>query len=127
MNNSENNFILKLININLRFGGVHAVRDININIVNKNITGIIGPNGAGKTTLFNIISGIYKPDKGRIIYKDQDITKLPPHKISRLGIARTFQNLRLLARSSVLDNIITAAQNKFYNYNFIENMLHVGR
>lgn len=127
MNNSENNFILKLININLRFGGVHAVRDININIVNKNITGIIGPNGAGKTTLFNIISGIYKPNKGRIIYKDQDITKLPPHKISRLGIARTFQNLRLLARSSVLDNIVTAAQNKFYNYNFIENMLHVGR
>ena len=121
------NYILKLNNINLSFGGVQAVREININIINKQITGIIGPNGADKTTLFNIISGIYKPDTGSIIYNDKDITQLPPHKITRLGIARTFQNLRLLARSSVLENIMTAAQNKFYNYNFIENMLHIAR
>ncbi len=119
--------ILELKNIGIKFSGIQALHDINFEIEEKQITGIIGPNGAGKTTLFNIISGIYKPDTGSVIYKNQDITRLPAHKITRLGIARTFQNLRLFKGSSVLDNVITAAQNSVFRYNFVENLLHIGR
>lgn len=123
----NNNYILELSDINLSFGGVQALKNININIINKSITGIIGPNGAGKTTLFNIISGIYKPDTGQVTYKNINITRLKPHQITHLGIARTFQNLRLFNRSSVLENVMAAAQNSAFKYSFIENMLHIKR
>ena len=119
--------MLELSHVNMNFGGVAAVNDVSFNIPLESLTGIIGPNGAGKTTIFNIISGVYSPTSGKIIFKGEDITSYKAHKINKMGIARTFQNLRLFARSTVLENIITAAQNKFSSYDLIEAILHLGR
>ena len=119
--------MLELSHVNMNFGGVVAVNDVSFNIPLESLTGIIGPNGAGKTTIFNIISGVYTPSSGKIIFKGEDITSYKAHKINKMGIARTFQNLRLFARSTVLENIITAAQNKFSSYDLIEAILHLGR
>lgn len=104
--------ILELRNIKMQFGGVTAIHDLNLNIEKNQIVAVIGPNGAGKTTAFNVITGIYTPTSGHIRYFDPcnsdftDITGLRPDKIARLGIARTFQNIRLFAEQSVLDNIL---------------------
>ncbi|MDD5456654.1 MAG: ABC transporter ATP-binding protein [Candidatus Margulisbacteria bacterium] len=97
--------ILYTKNLRKEFGGVIAISDLDINIEKNKITGVIGPNGAGKTTLFNIISGFDDPTEGFIFFKGQDITRKKPHKITRLGIARTFQNIRLFKDMSVLDNV----------------------
>lgn len=104
--------ILELQHIKMQFGGVTAVDDLSIKIKENQIVAIIGPNGAGKTTAFNIITGIYKPVNGQILYSGQcksgyqDITGYRPDKIAKLGISRTFQNIRLFAEQSVLDNIL---------------------
>jgi len=103
------------------FGGVQAVRDMSFNIAEGELAGIIGPNGAGKTTVFNVISGVYSPTAGSIWFREQDITPLKAYQINRLGVARTFQNLRLFGRSSALENVMTAAQNR-YRYSFSENL-----
>lgn len=97
--------ILKLKEISQEFGGLRALDNINIEVAANEIYGIIGPNGAGKTTLFNIISGLYVPTEGELIFKDKNINHLPAHDIARLGIARTFQNIRLFNKLSVLDNV----------------------
>lgn len=85
------NTILSVRNIVKRFGGLIALNNVSFDVKEGEIVGIIGPNGAGKTTLFNVITGFYKPDDGKIVFRNIDITGLPPHKISHLGIARTFQ------------------------------------
>ncbi|HQO65625.1 MAG TPA: ATP-binding cassette domain-containing protein, partial [Spirochaetales bacterium] len=79
----------------MRFGGLTAVSDLNIEIQKNEIVGLIGPNGAGKTTAFNAITGVYRPTEGRVVFKGRDITGQKPHAITKLGIARTFQNIRL--------------------------------
>ncbi len=89
-----------------RFGGVEAVRGLSIAVEPGRITGLIGPNGAGKTTMVNLITGMLKASGGRILFGEQDITALPPSAVARLGIARTFQNIRLLKEASVLDNVV---------------------
>ena len=89
-----------------RFGGVEAVRGLTLAIEPGRITGLIGPNGAGKTTMVNLITGMLKPTSGRILFGERDITTLPPSAVARLGIARTFQNIRLLREASVLDNVV---------------------
>ncbi len=96
--------VLELRDLNMAFGGLTAVQDLSLSLREREILSIIGPNGAGKSTLFNVISGIYHPTGGRVIYEDADITRLKPHQIAEAGIARTFQNLRLFGRMSVLDN-----------------------
>ena len=83
-----------------------ALSDINMEIHSGEIVGIIGPNGAGKTTLFNIVTGIYTPSEGRVELDGQDITGKPPHQVTALGFARTFQNIRLFPRLTVLDNVL---------------------
>ena len=98
--------ILELKNISKSFGGLHALRDVTLNLSKNKITGIIGPNGAGKTTLFNIITGYLHPDNGTIKYREENITGLTPAKIAHLGIIRGFQTLRLFEQLSVLDNVI---------------------
>ena len=113
--------LLELEHVDMRFGGVHAVRDMSFRIMDNALTGIIGPNGAGKTTVFNIVSGVYNPTAGSIWFRDQDITPMAAYQVNRLGIARTFQNLRLFGRSSVLENVMTAAQNRF-RYSFREDL-----
>ena len=89
-----------------KFGGVTAVQDIALSIEKGEILGMIGPNGSGKTSFINLLSGIYRPDKGRILFSGEDITELPAHLITKKGIARTFQNLRVFPNISVLDNLL---------------------
>jgi branched-chain amino acid transport system permease protein len=96
--------ILELENVTMNFGGLTAVNDLSFTLHEKEILSIIGPNGAGKTTLFNLISGIYPPNSGKVFFKGADIAGLKPHQVVEAGIARTFQNLRLFNNMSVLDN-----------------------
>ena len=99
-----NRTLLELENITRTFGGLKAVHNLSFAVHEREIVSIIGPNGAGKTTLFNLISGIYPPSAGRVHFEGKDITRLKPHKVVGAGIARTFQNLRLFNKMSVLDN-----------------------
>jgi branched-chain amino acid transport system ATP-binding protein len=87
------------------FGGLTAVSEFSINIRRDEIVGLIGPNGAGKTTVFNLLTGVYKPDVGRIEMQGKDLTKLSPDRVTATGVARTFQNIRLFKEMSVLENI----------------------
>jgi branched-chain amino acid transport system permease protein len=96
--------ILELKHVTMDFGGIKAVDDLSLALHEREILSIIGPNGAGKTTLFNLISGIYPPSFGSIYFEGQEITGLKPHRVVKAGIARTFQNLRLFNKMSVLDN-----------------------
>lgn len=98
--------ILKTEHITQRFGGLVALSDISLEIKKGEIIGIIGPNGAGKTTLFNVVTGMYNPTEGKVMMLGTDVTGWKPFKITMLGFARTFQNIRLFPRMSVLDNVI---------------------
>jgi branched-chain amino acid transport system ATP-binding protein len=98
--------ILELEKVSLRFGGVHAMTDVDCKVYPGELFSIIGPNGAGKTSTLNCISGRYKPTSGRILHKGREITNLGPRKRADLGIGRTFQNLALFAGMTVLDNIM---------------------
>jgi len=101
--------ILELQGVSQEFGGLRALDGIDLKVEHNSIFGIIGPNGAGKTTLFNVITGIYPPTEGKVFFHDSDIASLSPYKVARLGIGRTFQNIRLFNRLSVLDNVKVAA------------------
>ena len=98
--------ILEVKNISLRFGGVNAITDLSFNVLEHEIRAIIGPNGAGKSSMLNCINGIYKPQEGKIFFKGEEINPITPNIIARKGISRTFQNLALFKRMSVLDNIL---------------------
>ena len=100
--------VLRIENLTKAFGGLTAVSNFGLELGDRDIHGVIGPNGAGKTTVFNLITGVYQPDSGRVLLRDQEITKLPPDAIARAGITRTFQNIRLFAQMTVLDNITMA-------------------
>jgi branched-chain amino acid transport system ATP-binding protein len=100
--------LLKLEHCTIRFGGLTAVSDLNVEIGENDLVGLIGPNGAGKTTVFNLITGVYRPTEGRIQFNGQNIVGKPPFKITEKGIARTFQNIRLFPSLSVYDNVRVA-------------------
>jgi neutral amino acid transport system ATP-binding protein len=102
--------LLEVQQLNKSFGGIKAVRDCSFCVEEGHITALIGPNGAGKTTAFNLITGLLKPDSGSILYKGHPITKLPPHKITRMGISRTFQVTRDLQEMTVLENMVIQSQ-----------------
>ncbi|HZK37465.1 MAG TPA: ABC transporter ATP-binding protein [Clostridia bacterium] len=93
-------------NLSMVFGGLSALNSVDIKINEGEVLSIIGPNGAGKTTLFNLLTGIYSPTEGKICFRKKEIKNLKPYEITRLGIARTFQNIRLFKEMSVLDNVI---------------------
>jgi branched-chain amino acid transport system ATP-binding protein len=97
---------LSIENLTISFGGVMAVLDVSLEVNEGEILSVIGPNGAGKTTIFNCISRLYKPDEGQINFAGQDILKLKAHKISSLGIARTFQNIELFTNMTLIENIL---------------------
>jgi branched-chain amino acid transport system ATP-binding protein len=101
--------ILKTEDLTRYFGGLIALKNVNIEIRENEIVGIIGPNGAGKTTLTNVIAGVYLPTNGRIIFNDQDITELPAHRRCRLGLGRTFQLARPLGDMNLLENVMVGA------------------
>ena len=98
--------LLSCAGLGKRFGGVQALSDVTFAIGRGQIYGLIGPNGAGKTTLFNVLTGIYAPDAGRVEFDGAPLAGLKPHEIARRGIARTFQNIRLFANLSVLENVM---------------------
>ncbi|MGE0736539.1 MAG: ABC transporter ATP-binding protein [Alphaproteobacteria bacterium] len=100
--------MLELRGIARRFGAVEALAGVDLAVPEGGVFGLIGPNGAGKTTLFNIVTGFYAPDAGRIAWRGRDITGWPPHRIVRVGIARSFQNLRLYRRMTVFENVWAA-------------------
>ncbi len=101
---SDNFFFVDRLTIS--FGGLRAVDRVSFNVEPGTIFSIIGPNGAGKTTIFNCVSGLYKPDAGTIIFKGEDITGFKPHKVAQKGIARTFQNIELFSRMTVMENLM---------------------
>jgi branched-chain amino acid transport system ATP-binding protein len=103
------NNILEIKNLTVNFGGVVAVNKLDLEIRSGEITALIGPNGAGKTTVFNLITGVYKPTSGDIIYKGSSVVGLNKYKVTKKGIARTFQNIRLFGESTALENVMTAA------------------
>ena len=97
---------LRVEGLGMSFGGLKAVDQVNLNIPAGKVTALIGPNGAGKTTLFNVVAGFHAPTSGKVFLEDKDVTGLPPHKIARLGVARTFQTTQLFPGAPVLDNVI---------------------
>ncbi|HYB06682.1 MAG TPA: ABC transporter ATP-binding protein [Nitrososphaerales archaeon] len=103
--------IVEVQNVSKFFGSLRAVDGVSVNIEEKSLTILIGPNGSGKTTLINTIAGLYRADTGKVIFAGRDITKLPSHKIYRLGMARTFQIPTLFWKLSVLENVVVAAKN----------------
>jgi branched-chain amino acid transport system ATP-binding protein len=103
---AEDKRILFTQDLTINFGGLRAVDKVDFYLERGEIVGLIGPNGSGKTTFFNLITGIYKPDNGRILFQGEDIAGEKPHEITKRGISRTFQNGRLFADISVLDNVI---------------------
>ena len=116
--------ILDVQRLEKNFDGVRALADFSCSVQDGEILGLIGPNGAGKTTFFNIVSGFLAPESGEITFKGNGITRIPPHRITNLGISRTFQNLRLVRQISVLDNVLLSFQqqpgeklrNVFFNW-----------
>lgn len=98
--------ILTVENIGIAFGGLVAVDDVSFAVEPGEIFAVIGPNGAGKTTLFNIVSGLYAPQRGRILLSGGDVTHMAPHELARRGLSRTFQNLQIFFRMSVIENVM---------------------
>lgn len=97
--------LLEMKNITICFGGLVAVNGVSLEVREGEVVALIGPNGAGKSTIFNVITGIYPPTSGKVLFRDKDITGLKPYAITDRGIARTFQNIRLFKNLSVLDNV----------------------
>jgi branched-chain amino acid transport system ATP-binding protein len=102
--------VLRVEGIDVNFGGVHALHDLTLDVEAGTVTGLIGPNGAGKTTLFNVICGLQRPSRGRVLIDGRDVTSMRPHARARLGLARTFQRLEIFGSMSARDNILVAAE-----------------
>jgi branched-chain amino acid transport system ATP-binding protein len=118
--------LLEAKNLTHRFEGLCAVTDFNFSLAPRELVGIIGPNGAGKTTLFNLITGVYRATEGTIEFCSEELIGQTPHQINKLGIARTFQTIRLFKGLTVLDNVRIAYYGKMI-YNPIEALFHIGR
>ena len=117
---------LKIDDITLVFGGLQALSSVKMTIKEGLITSVIGPNGAGKTSLLNCVSGFYRATSGEILYGEKRLTKSSPHQISKLGIARAFQNLELFRGMTVLDNLMLARHSKL-QYNFFHAVYYLGK
>jgi branched-chain amino acid transport system ATP-binding protein len=118
--------LLELRDVSLSFGGLRVLNDLNVEVAEGEIVSVIGPNGAGKTTLFNVVTGIYRPDAGDIRFDGRSVVGLPPHRITQLGIARTFQTLRLFLNMTVKENVMAAAYGHTRS-NVLESMLRLPR
>jgi len=116
---------IKIENLSLSFGGVRALSEVSVDIRQNEIIVIIGPNGAGKTCLLNCINGFYKPQSGRILFEDRDITRIRPDRAAKLGLARTFQNIELFSGLSTLDNLM-AARHIMMKQNFVTGAVYYG-
>lgn len=101
--------LLELKNVTMKFGGVTALNEVNLQVKKGEILALIGPNGAGKTTIFNVITGVYKPTSGEINFDGKSLIGKKRHQVTKSGVARTFQNIRLFGESSALENVVTGA------------------
>ena len=118
--------MLDVKDLSIEFGGLKAVSDFNLSIEDKQVVGLIGPNGAGKTTVFNMLTGVYAPTNGTIIYLGENIEGLKPYDITQKKICRTFQNIRLFSSLSVIDNV-KISFNFRINYNLFDSILRTPR
>ena len=118
--------ILTISDLTHNFGGLTAISGLNLGLEAHELVGVIGPNGAGKTTVFNMISGVYRPSHGSIMFDGLDLVGKSPSQITNLGIARTFQNIRLFKELSVLDNVRIAHYGQV-RYTWLEALFHTGR
>ncbi len=116
--------VLDVRNLGIDFGGLTAVDGFNITIGPTEISGLIGPNGAGKTTIFNLLTGVYQPTRGSVLINGIDIKGMPTHKVNRLGIARTFQNIRLFTDMTALDNVKVGMHHAI-KCSFLSSLLHL--
>jgi branched-chain amino acid transport system ATP-binding protein len=105
---SRGDFVLQLQSLSLSFGGLRALSELDLQVRDGEIVSIIGPNGAGKSTVFNVITGVYEPNAGDVVFAGRSIAGLAPHSIARMGVARTFQSLRLFLNMSVMENVMAA-------------------
>lgn len=117
--------LLEVTDLGISFGGLRAVDELNMQVEKGGLVGLIGPNGAGKTTVFNMLTGVYKPTDGGIRLDGENIVGKKPHEICKMGIARTFQNIRLFSKLSVLDNVKAGFHNEI-TYSLAESLFHVG-
>ncbi|HET9675815.1 MAG TPA: ABC transporter ATP-binding protein [Gaiellaceae bacterium] len=118
--------LLSVENVTRRFGGVVALDGVSFDVPGGEIVGLIGPNGAGKTTVFNVITRLYKPDDGRVVFDGRDLLQTPVHRIVKLGIARTFQNVALWPSLTVLDNVKLGGQSRHGDRSAEELLEYVG-
>ena len=116
--------VLDVRNLGIDFGGLTAVDGFNITVGPTEISGLIGPNGAGKTTIFNLLTGVYQPTRGSVLINGIDIKGMPTHKVNRLGIARTFQNIRLFTDMTALDNVKVGMHHEI-KCSFLSSLLHL--
>jgi branched-chain amino acid transport system ATP-binding protein len=115
--------ILEISELSIQFGGLRAVNNFSLKLKPHDLQGLIGPNGAGKTTVFNMLTGVYQPTSGQIEFNGVNITGLEPHSINQLGIARTFQNIRLFPNLNVLDNV-RIAYHTHADYGLADGVMH---
>lgn len=116
--------LLEAKGLGVKFGGLKAVDEFNFEIEENQLFGLIGPNGAGKTTVFNLLTGVYQPTSGGIVFAGKSLNKLSPTKITQLGIARTFQNIRLFKEMTVIDNVKVGLHHS-QNYSLMTSILHL--
>ncbi|MGH2740190.1 MAG: ABC transporter ATP-binding protein [Actinomycetota bacterium] len=114
--------VLEIRDMSIRFGGLQALEGVDVDVGEWEIVGLIGPNGAGKTTFYNCLTGIYKPDRGTVIYRGRNVSKIPTHKRTSLGIGRTWQNLGVVSSLTIIENVMTA-QHHHVRYGPIAGML----
>jgi branched-chain amino acid transport system ATP-binding protein len=117
--------LLEVRNLAKSFGGIHAVRDVSLSIDKGSISAVIGPNGAGKTTFFNLLTGIYKPDKGELRFDGKSLLGMRPDQVMKAGIARTFQNIRLFHNMTVLENVMVGEHSRL-RISLVETLLRTG-
>ena len=118
--------ILETTNLGIQFGGLKAVDGLDLRIEKGQLYGLIGPNGAGKTTVFNMLTGVYQPTSGSFVFDGEEIKNASPVKINKMGIARTFQNIRLFSNMSVIDNVRVGFHDSV-RYSFFEGVTRTGR
>lgn len=116
--------MLSIENLSKSFGGVHAVQDVSFNVKQGSIHSVIGPNGAGKTTLFNLVTGVYTPTSGRIMFDGENVAGMAPDALARRGMSRTFQNLQVCMNMSALDNVMVGSHLRL-NQNLFASMLRL--
>lgn len=119
----KKDIMLEVRDLTIRFGGLVAVNAVNFQVPAGSIFGLIGPNGAGKTTLFNMISGVYTPTSGKVIFNGAEIQGKPPYKVNALGIARTYQNINLFKKMTVLENVMVGCHTKSSS-GLVSSILH---